>query len=353
MIVRNETFAAYFNARIRGMKSQLLSRAELDELLDTDDVQATVGKLAESPYKVELAEALSHAQGADAVEEAVSRNLVNTFRKLLDASGSFRDLSAVFLARWDLMAVKSLLRIRHHGLDATTGLSALSAGPSLTVALVRELAQRDSMESLVAGLVGWNPAVASVLSKALAAYHEARDVSVLEDALDRHYFVDNVRFLEERVDDDAAFLRQYLRVEIDRINLRAIFQMRTQLALEDRSARRLLPEGTLSIAFLQQLLDAGSDEDAIALMMQTPYREIEEALFQYTQRRMFAPLERLLELAMLAKLKRIAVTEVLSLAVLMRYTWLKYNEVVNLRLIARGQARHLPRGRVREEVLFA
>lgn len=353
MMVRDETFAAYFNARIRGMKSQLFTRTQLEELLDAPDVQATIEALMESPYKEELAEALSHADGADAVEEAVSRNLVNTFRKLLHISGAFRELAAIFLARWDLVAVKSLLRIRHHGLDATTGMQALIPGPSLTVALLRDLAQRESMESLVAGLVGWNPALASVLARALPRYHENRDVAVLEDALDRHYFVESARALTDETGEDAAFLRHYLRMEIDRINLRAIFQMRSQLSLEDRSAHRLLPEGTLSTAFLQQLLDAGSDEDAIALMMQTPYREIEEALFQYTQRHMFAPLERLLELAMLARLKRGAVTEVLSIAVLMHYAWLKFNEVVNLRLIARGQARHLPSGRVREEVLFA
>jgi vacuolar-type H+-ATPase subunit C/Vma6 len=60
-----------------------------------------------------------------------------------------------------------------------------------------------------------------------------------------------------------------------------------------------------------------------------------------------------MELAMLSKLKRGSVTEVLSIAVLMHFVWMKYNEVVNLRLIARAQARHLPSGRVREEVLFA
>lgn len=352
-MVRDETFAAYFNARIRGMKSQLLSRSELEELLDSGDVQATINTLMDSPYKEELAEALSHAEGADAVEEAVSRNLVNTFRKLLHISGAFRDLASIFLARWDLMAVKSLLRVRHHGLDATTGLQALIPGPSLTTALVRDLAQRDSMESLVAGLVGWNPLLASVLAKALPRYNESRDVAVLEDALDRHYFVDTVRALQEESGEDAAYLRQYLRMEIDRINLRAIFQMRTQLALEDRSAHRLLPEGTLAVGFLQQLLDAGSDEDAIALLAQTPYREIEDALGQSAQRHRFAPLERVLEFAMLSNLKRGAVTEVLSIAVLMHYVWLKYNEVVNLRLIARGQAKHLPSVRVREEVFFA
>jgi vacuolar-type H+-ATPase subunit C/Vma6 len=225
--------------------------------------------------------------------------------------------------------------------------------------LLNEFAQRDSMDSLVAGLATWNRGVAQALTAALPMYHETNDLGVLEDALDRRYFVGMVRALESGGDDadeaveDAVFLRQYLRMEIDRINLRAVFQMRAQLQPDERAGSRLLPKGLLSAEFLQQLLDAASDEDAVAMLLQTPYREAEEALFQYTQRHQFAPLERLMELGMLEKLKRSGVTEVLAISVLMHYVWLKYNEVVNLRLIARAQARHLPSGRVREEVLFA
>jgi vacuolar-type H+-ATPase subunit C/Vma6 len=41
----------------------------------------------------------------------------------------------------------------------------------------------------------------------------------------------------------------------------------------------------------------------------------------------------------------------LTVAILTYYAWAKFNEVINLRLIARGHARHLPAGRVREEMV--
>ena len=37
----------------------------------------------------------------------------------------------------------------------------------------------------------------------------------------------------------------------------------------------------------------------------------------------------------------------------MNYVWMKYNEVINLRLIARGLAGSIPMGRVRDELYFA
>ena len=41
-----------------------------------------------------------------------------------------------------------------------------------------------------------------------------------------------------------------------------------------------------------------------------------------------------------------------GLSIVMEYAWLKYNEMVNLRLVARGLAGHLPKGRVREQLHF-
>ena len=49
--------------------------------------------------------------------------------------------------------------------------------------------------------------------------------------------------------------------------------------------------------------------------------------------------------------RRTAQRHSLGIAVLMRYAWLKYNEVMNLRMISRGLAVHLPKSRIEEEVL--
>ena len=53
---------------------------------------------------------------------------------------------------------------------------------------------------------------------------------------------------------------------------------------------------------------------------------------------------------MMKQIRRLALKSVFGIGVFMDYAWLKYNEAVNLRLIARGVAGHLPAGRVREEL---
>jgi vacuolar-type H+-ATPase subunit C/Vma6 len=84
----------------------------------------------------------------------------------------------------------------------------------------------------------------------------------------------------------------------------------------------------------------------------TRYAELTERLTGFVQTNRYAPMDRMMEQLMIQFLARATRESVMSLAVLMQYAWLKYNEVINLRMIARGEARHLPAGRVREELLY-
>ncbi len=112
-MARDFEFAAHYNARVHGMKSALFSRAQLEDLLDQEELTLLIEVLLNSPYEKEMAASLSRYEGADAVEDAVSRNLAQTFGRLLKyAQGSFAELARRLFARWDLMAVKTLIRVR-------------------------------------------------------------------------------------------------------------------------------------------------------------------------------------------------------------------------------------------------
>jgi ATP synthase A1 C subunit len=350
--------AAYINARIRGKRSQLLTRNQFEQLLDQDDLQAVVDFLLASTYETDMAEALTQYEGADAVEEAVSRNVVRTLQHILKMTQEdYRRMAGLFLVRWDLIAVKSLLRLRHHGIDAASGPDAgagdLFPGPTLTVALQNDLAQRDSMESLVGGLAAWNSELCGVLVDRLGAYQEGNDLSVLEDALDRNYFVNTVRKLEGSEDPNAAIVRKTLRMEIDRMNLRTVFRYIGSDLTPEYLEQRLLPQGLVSLDTLRQMAAARNAEQAMEFLGGTAYSSLVERLYEYVQSGKFSPFERLFEHMLLDELRKESRQQVFSLALFMHYAWLKYNEVLNLRMLARGEARHLPRGRIREEMLYA
>jgi V/A-type H+/Na+-transporting ATPase subunit C len=351
---RDNEKIAHLNARIRAMKSLLFSRRQYDDLLEQDDLGLFTEVLLASPYEVHMAEALARYRGADAIEEALTRAFVADFAKLQTLSdGCFETLADTFFQRWDLMAVKSLLRHRHQDQEAADGLEDLIPGPTLTGPLLHQLARSDSVEALVASLSVWDHDLCGAMTRELDGYAEGRELFRLEDALDKAYFARNIERFEGATDADSPALVGVLRTEVDRVNLRLLFRMLHSERGTDEKLARLLPGGTLSARRLRDIAEAPGITEAVELLGPTRYRELVERLFQFLQTKRFSPLERVFDMFILTQLKRLARVQVLGIAVMMQYVWLKYNEVVNLRLIARGQARHLPRGRVGEELVFA
>lgn len=346
------SFAAFINARVRGMKSTLLSRNDLDAMLNGGRIDQIGDALLKSPYEPELAEALARYQGADAIEDAVTRNLVNTFGQL-KAMGREETavLAEIFISRWDLAAVKSLLRNRHHGIAPDAGTNSLVPSVSMPQAVQKELAAQDTMETLVRGLAAWNPRLCRPLLEALPAYQESKNLRALEDALDRGYFVNNLVRLGSYRSDDAKFIQELLRAEIDRINLRRLFEPRPVGVNAEDVVRELLPRGTLSDQVLREIASAPNTERAAEVVSRTAYGDMAEALASFAQTGQFSTLERQFELKFIEKLRRASQRQAIGLASLLRYAWLKYNEVTNLRIIAHGIAARLPKARLEQEIL--
>lgn len=345
--------AAYISARVRGMKSHLLDTNDLDSLMESAGCDAMADLLLTTPYELEMAEAMTRYRGADAVEEGATRNLVNTFSKLRRmCKGELEELVGIFVSRWDLVGVKSLLRNRHHGLDAETGEASLLPSPSLSPALMNDLASRDSVEALVRGLAAWNSSLCRPLEDALAEYHESGNLRVLEDALDRSYFVSNARRLENNRAADAQFVRGVLRMEIDRMNLRRLFEPRAAEVDAEDILHELLPNGALAPDTLRAIASANSPERAAEQLEHTAYRGLGDALAAFAKTGRFAQLERAFDRVILDKLTRTSQQNSMSIAVLMRYSWLKYNEVMNIRMISRGTAVQLPKSRIQEGMLY-
>ncbi len=343
---------AHVNARVRGLRSHLLSRQDIEHMLDQEGVGTLTELLLNSPYERHLSLAMARFSSADAIEAAAVGHMLDTFRRIIAWSqGALRELVELYLLRWDLSAIKALLRYRHAHASMTIEDAQVHAGPSLAPALMHRLSQADSMQALVGELMLWRPALCDVLAAWLPSYDEQDDLAVLENALDYQYYVGTVRRLAAVRDEDHQLVAQSLRMEIDRINLRLVFLGRRGGA--DLLLERLLPEGTLPRALLQRMATAPDAPEAMALLDGTLYRDLIEGLYQFIQTRRVSPLDRMFDQFVIRRLRRMARDHVLSVAVILGYVWLKYNEVINLRLIARGHLRHLPRGRVHEEIIHA
>jgi vacuolar-type H+-ATPase subunit C/Vma6 len=103
---------------------------------------------------------------------------------------------------------------------------------------------------------------------------------------------------------------------------------------------------------LRELAAASTFDRALPILEKTPYAGIASDAAESATARGFAGFERFSEMAILQRLKRAAQHEGLGIALLMHYAWLKYNEVMNLRMIARGLDIHLAPSRIREELVY-
>lgn len=348
------TFAAYYNTRVRSMKSALFTSGQLDDMIENGDIESQIEVLINSPYGPEMSEALTVCRGADAVEEAVSRDFTKTLRRLLDMTeGRFRELTSMFFCRWDIVAAKSLLRIHRLGLDSTRTVESLSAGPTLSMPVLRGLATRDSVADLVAGLIAWNPYLCLSLNDHVAEHGENSDMAVLEEELERRYYVGTINELAEMENDENAELfRHVLALEVDRINLRVVFETLAFKTDPARAGERFMTVGTLPPRLLKRMVMSRSIVTATELLSGTRYSSFVEVLFTFMQTGRFSMMTHMFEEIALTEVQRAARRLVLSFAVLMYYVYLKSNEVRNLRLIARGHARHVPHARVREGLIY-
>ena len=107
------TYGIYTCARIHARRGELLAKPRYEEMIQCADVAGVVRCLLAIPsYEKDMAEALLHGEGANAVEEAAGRNLDREF-ELLTRITRREPLRAeamtYFLHRWDLAAIKSLL----------------------------------------------------------------------------------------------------------------------------------------------------------------------------------------------------------------------------------------------------
>jgi vacuolar-type H+-ATPase subunit C/Vma6 len=349
-----ESFAIYVTSRIKAKRSNFLAKEQFEEMLSQPDAEGVVKVLLASTYEQEMAESLTRFQGADAVEDAVNRATDNMFAQVQELVGGdpeFSHLTRVFLSRWDLAAVKSLLRLRHRGGIVEGESSALVTGPTLNTAVASRFASLESMESLCSALMAWNPELCGRLRSVFAQYNSDGSLAGFEEALDHAYFEDYAAQLGP--DGNAGLLRELLQMEIDRINIRTLLSnMNGEAVPVVQLEGRFLNGGYCTPSSMMQIAASNSIEDAISHFEKTRYRHVHRGLYQYFQAGRFILLDRLFEDMFVDMLRRRMRMQVFSMAVLMHYVWVRCIEAVNLRVIARGLAMRLPQGRIREELIY-
>lgn len=326
------------------MRSRLLDPGRIEDLLALPTLDAFIQALNNTPYAREMQEALTRHGGLRAIDEALARNFYHTTQKILSfADGKARSLIEVVLMRWDLANIRVILRGKHTGRPQDKIFANLFPAGGLSEVALRELATQPDVAGVIGALGGLDHPFAAALAEGLAAYQDSQDLLALELRLDRFYATHGLR-VASRGGHDAELVRGLLQMLLAATNVKTALKLQRAGALSrEEKARFYIGGGIVTEELFILLTDPATVEQGM--------KGLRVQGFPVKSAGDLAAFERDVDLEAISAQTALYLGDPLSIGVVIAYVAMKYNEVVNLRLIARSKALGIPRDRVRKEMV--
>ena len=351
----------YGNARLRVMKSRLLTRKGMEGLADSGSLNGLIAALTQTAYRKSVEAALSHVSGKECVDLALRKDLVETLDRILSFyTGDTREIVAVVLQRYDILNLKAILRGLSRNVSPNQILLTLVPVGKLRIDLLEELAGASEPRVAIDLLASMNSPFAQPFLK-LRAEAPGADTIQMEIALDQWNYDQARKFLENASQSDSG-LASALKMEADLVNFLTIF--RFAQAPEERKfyhgwlgtddlGRLLIGPGHVPF---EKFLRAGNEDSLDAAVDQFTGTIYEPALRagmkKYAQSSRLSDLERQLQSFHKGWLANQIAKDPLGIGVLLGFLALKDNEVSNIRWITHGINMELSPATIRAELEF-
>lgn len=344
---------AYVNARIRGMRSELLSTVMMHELSSLRDLDGIMARLRSTAYGRPLQSALSRHPGIDGIEEGFRDSLGQTFSRLgRYGSGTAGGLVGIAMGRWEVSCLKGLLRgkIRQESPDMI--LSACVPAGIFDEPSLRLLAALDGVGEILSHLRIWGYSPARALQKAWKAGQGPSDLQKLEFLLDQSFFDDAFSRFEEGGSSADGF-PAFLALDIDLTNILTTLRLIAARSGSAESAVFFLKGGrSFSRETSMRIAGKASVTGAVESLGPSPLgRMFLDALPAYhSTGGRISVMERAASRRLLVEAVNFGRREPLGAGLAVGYLWAKVNEVENLRLICRAVHIGMPRQVLEEEI---
>ena len=347
------------NARVRAMKSRLLSAGELAVLMACADLPGLILTLGETPYREAVEASLLRQQGMACINDALQRDLVATLGKLPGFyEGETRHLLELALGKYEIHNVTTILRgIEQEVAASETAVLLLPIG-DLNSQDLRSLARAADLRTAIDLLATWRSPLALPLLNATAARPRA-GLPFLELALTCWYYT-----AVAEAETSSKSWQITMRLETDVANLLTALRLtghpEALARLEEGgSTNSGLPaltllfcgEGHLSKDLLLQIARQPTLTAATTLLDGTRYSDIlaptvarNEPLLRVSE------IEHDLLVYQMGVAAALYAADALGLGIPLGYIRLKTAEAINVRLIAQsvalGMDREWPRGQL-------
>jgi len=335
----------YGNARIRALKSRLLSRKQLDSLAGEDHLTGLIAALIKTTYRKPIETALTRTSGFDCISEALHHDLLNALGKV---SGFFDEqageMVGIILRRYDIHNLKAILRGLSRHVSPDEILSTTIPVGELTSSILAELARSPDPRAAIDTLAMMGIVFAQPLLR-LRAEHPGAGTAEMELALDRWYFQESYQYLEE-ARKAGKNLMDAIQLEADLINLNTMLRfvhfpgerkfIREWMHI-DQFDDLLVGPGKLPCPLLYEASRQDTVEAAVGIFEHTLFHKpLTDGLENYARSALLSDIEKHLKRFRLHWMASQIIKDPLGIGVLLGYFALKINEINNIRWIAHG-----------------
>jgi len=344
----------YINARMRGMKSRLLDRHTIDNLILQPDIGSLAAELEKTPYREDIIAAKARYTGTACIDYALRANFVRTFKKVLDFAKKeeAERYIKIFLHRWDVQNVRTILRGKNIHVTNDEILECLVPVGELDEATLTELVRQQDTKAVIDLLATWRIPWAKPLTTAFPEFVKSGDLAMLECALDRFYYEDALDQVKAPGANNAM-IRNILSLEIDTVNIKTVLRM-VRDRVDPEEAKKFLLYGGQDFEYkdLVPLLSLTSLSDALTKLSVSRFQFLSAIPEAVVREQKISVIEKELERYLARQGTKAFLGDPLSVASLIGYFWAKYNEITNIRIISRYKTADFPVEHLREELVY-
>ncbi len=351
----------YGNARLRAMKSRLLSQRELESLADAGSLQGLIAALTRTVYQKAVESALTHSAGMQCIDDALKNDLIALIGKI---RGFYEEnagkMTTLFLRAYDIHNLKAILRGLAHNISASDILSVLLPVGDLDPTMLNQLARLNNPREAVDLLASMGSPFAAPLLKVRAEFPGAGTFA-MELGLDQWYFSEAAKVLKDEADKPDA-LASALALETDITNALTALRFAHSPAERERIHEQL-GNNELARLFIRpsriplETLEGAARQDQVSSAVEslsgtTLAPALRAGMEKFNTSRRLSDLEKGLKRFQLKWLAGQIARDPLGIGMVLGYVALKINEIGNLRWIAHGLNLGLPSDSIRAELEF-
>lgn len=318
-------------------------------------------ELEKTPYKTEIRELSMKELNSISLEDALLKNFIKTCKTIIELSPKdIRVLLSAFLMKFEANCLKTMLRTKEANLSMEESMKYIvPAGRLSESRCIKTLENSENIGDVIDSLqdMKYGP----MLENVFEVYLKEKNFYLFEVAIDKHVYNEIWRAIAKLWGMDKRISRTIIGLEIDVVNVKAIFRCKAMGISENQMKRYILPVSEVfSEKELEEAIRCSDIDSTIDSLLESANRAMAKdhrhifIEIQESHITSLTELETILDRGLVETNLRILkrYTPFFNIGLLLAFLNLKWFEVKNLRAIIRGSEAGIAPDRVKKLLIL-